>query len=156
LKPWDETGITLELVEYATAALANTTHIDEQSWTVNNTEAWDRLVIVPFVRMLPVNYRIQIVGGKLYLEDLHAVRPWRQTTPGRKVALFVLFSPLEYRVTIPFRRGKYCLSSIEEGRSLAFKLRTTPGTIYAEASNILFSCLSDHIPHVCAGPKHPW
>jgi hypothetical protein len=37
--------------------------------------------------MLPVTFRVQVYRGRLYIEDLHALRPWRSTTPGPKLLL---------------------------------------------------------------------
>ena len=45
------------------------------------------MVVIPFLRMLPVTFRVQVYRGRLYIEDLHALRPWRSTTPGPKLLL---------------------------------------------------------------------
>jgi len=45
------------------------------------------VVVIPFLRMLPVTFRVQVYRGGLYIEDLHALRPWRSTTPAPKLLL---------------------------------------------------------------------
>ena len=56
-----------------------------QAWRPNRTQAWESIVVIPFLRMLAVSFRVKIKGGKLYIEDLHALRPWRDTTSGRYI-----------------------------------------------------------------------
>jgi|AntAceMinimDraft_1070359.scaffolds.fasta_scaffold33151_1 hypothetical protein len=54
---------------------------------------WDRkptdpaIPIVPFVRYLPITWRAQVIDGKMYMEDLAAVRPQRTTIMGPKLML---------------------------------------------------------------------
>jgi len=87
LSPWDERGITFDQIDLAATALANTTHLHEQSWRPNQTEAWENVVVIPFLRMLPVTFRVFIKNHRMFVEDLHALRPWRDTTPGPKLLI---------------------------------------------------------------------
>ena len=88
LAPWsdpDGPGITREQLDMAALALKAVTPRLESEWDKTPTDP--TIPIVPFVRYLPISWRAQIVDGKMYLEDIAAVRPQRTTVMCTKLTL---------------------------------------------------------------------